>query len=147
MESSHVVPMALGEKLFEETGKILGVQVESVHPVEGVKMQVSFASEIKGLGKVPSGKNLGSGTATQYPHGAVNASYRGVASFGEGDQYIWWAHEKSRAAKDGMIRGVVIVSGYTNSQKLSWMNGLIIVIETENDASFQQFKGTAYEWK
>ena len=41
--------MALGEKLFEEMGKVTSATIESVHPVEGVKMQVSFASDIKGL--------------------------------------------------------------------------------------------------
>ena len=138
--------MALGEKLFEETGKIIGMQVESVHPIEGIKMDVSFAGEIKGIGKFPSGRNLGSGTVTQYPHGAVNAQYKGVATI-EGEQYIWWAHEKSRVREGGTVRGIVIVSGYTNSQRLAWLNDLVMVIEVENDASFQQYKGTAYEWK
>ncbi len=96
--------MALGEKLFEETGKVTSVSVESVHPVEGVKMQVSFVSEIKGA-KFPSGKNMGSGRVTQYPHGIVDAEYRGVVTTAENDQYFWWAHEKSRVGQDGKIRG------------------------------------------
>jgi hypothetical protein len=109
-------------------------------------MKVSFSSEIKGVGKFPSGMNLGSGTVTQYPSGAVNASYQGVVTF-EGDHFLWWANEKSRVKEGGGSKGVVIVSGYTNSQKLSWLTGQIIVIESETDASFQQYRGTAYEWK
>lgn len=76
--------MVLGERLFKETGRTLGVKVESVHLIEGIKMQVSFSSEMKGISKFPSGKNLGLGTATQYPHGSINASCLGVVSF-EGD--------------------------------------------------------------
>src|SRR5438067_295533 len=46
-----VVDMALGEKLFEEIRNLTKLDVKSVHPVEGVKMEVSFTSEIKGLSK------------------------------------------------------------------------------------------------
>ena len=39
--------MALGEKLFEESGSVTGFKVTKVHPIEGVTMEVSFVSEIK----------------------------------------------------------------------------------------------------
>ena len=57
--------MALGEKLFDESGNVTGFNVTKVHPLEGLTMEVSFVSEIKGVGNFPSGKNLGSGTVTQ----------------------------------------------------------------------------------
>jgi hypothetical protein len=139
--------MALGEKLFEETGKVTGINVESVHPVEGVKMQVSFASEIRGIGRFPNGKNIGSGRMTQYPHGIVDAEYRGVVTTTEGEQFFWWAHEKSKTVEGGKIKGLVIVTGFTGSQRLSWTNNLIIAIDSEFDPSTQQFRGVAYEWK
>lgn len=139
--------MALGEKIFEETGKVTSISVKSVHPVEGVKMEVSFTSEIKGVGNFPSGKNMGSGTMTQYPHGIVDASYQGVVMTAEGEQYFWWAHGKSKAAEGGKTKGLVTVTGFTNSQKLSWMNNLIIVIDVEFDPAAQEFKGVAYQWK
>jgi hypothetical protein len=69
--------MVLGEILFEESGNVTGFKVTKVHPMEGVTMEVSFTSEIKGIGRFPSGKNLGSGTVTQYPHGIVDGSYQG----------------------------------------------------------------------
>jgi hypothetical protein len=70
--------MTLGEKLFEDIGNLTKLDVKSVNPIDGVRMEVSFTSEIKGLGKFPSGKNIGSGTATQYSHGVVDANYQGV---------------------------------------------------------------------
>ena len=70
--------MALGEKLFEETGTTTNFKITKVHPIEGITMEISFTSEIKGIGKFPSGKNMGSGTATQYPHGVVDAVYQGA---------------------------------------------------------------------
>lgn len=138
--------MAIGEKLFEEAGKIMSMSIKSVHPVEGVKMEVSFASEIKGSGRMPSGKNMGTGTSVQYPHGIVDASWQGVATFADGEQFFWWGHEKSNMA-GGRTKGIVIVTGFTHSKDLSWMNNTILAIETEFDPSAQQFRGTGYEWK
>jgi hypothetical protein len=140
--------MALGEKLFEESGKVLGFKVTRVHPVEGTTMEVSFTSEIKGFGKFPSGRNVGSGIMTQYPHGVEDASYQGTIMTAEGsEQFIWWAHEKSKLEDGGKFKGMVMVSGFTNSQKLSWMNRLIMILESEFDPAALQFRTTAYEWK
>ena len=139
--------MALGEKLFEATGSVVAFRVTKVHPVEGTAMEVSFVEDIKGIGNFPSGKNTGSGTMTQYPHGVIDASYIGFVTLPEGDKFMWWAHEKSRAAKDGKTKGLVMATGYTNSQKYSWMNNLIIAMDSEFDPATQQFKSTGYEWK
>lgn len=138
--------MALGEKVFEERGKITSMVIQSVHPVEGVKMEVSFASEIKGIGNFPSGRNMGSGTVTQYSHGAVDSEYRGVVTTTEGEQFFWWAHEKGRLTEGGKTKSVVMVSGVTNSQKLKWMNDLVLLIESESDSAAQEYTGTGYRW-
>ena len=140
--------MALGEKLFEEGGNITGFKVTKVHPIEGVTLEVSFTSEIRGIGRFPSGKNLGSGTLTQYPHGIVDATWQGSAATteGGGDQFVWWAHGKSKAVEGGKIKGLTMVTGFTNSQKLSWMNNLLLALESETDLSSQKFKTTGYEW-
>ena len=144
--------MALGEKLFEESGKVVGFKVTRVHPVEGTTMEVSVTSEIKGFGKFPSGRSIGSGIMTLYPQGVVDASYQGTvmtttSAAEEGvEQYIWWAHEKDKLADGGKIKGMSIASSFTNSQKLSWMNRLLIAGETESDPATQQFKVTGYEW-
>lgn len=65
----------------------------------------------------------------------------------EGEQFIWWAHEKSRLEDSGKIKGMVMASGFTNSQKLSWMNRLLMILESEFDPAAQKFRTTAYEWK
>jgi hypothetical protein len=139
--------MALGEKLLEESGKVVGFKVTRVHPVEGTTMEVSFTSEVKGFGKFPSGRNIGSGIMTQYPHGVVDARYQGtLMTAEEGEQFMWWAHEKSKMADGGKIKGMVIFSGFTNSQKLSWMNRLLVAGESEFDPAAQQFRVMGYEW-
>ncbi|MGC1134197.1 MAG: hypothetical protein WA941_15330, partial [Nitrososphaeraceae archaeon] len=48
-----------------------------------------------------------------------------------GDQFMWWGHEKSKLMEDGKVEGLVSVAGFSNSQNLSWMNNLIIALESE----------------
>lgn len=112
--------MALGEKLFEESGEITGFKITKVHPIEGVTTEVSFTSEIKGEGRYPSGQILDSGTMTKYPHGIIDGIWHGSLMIAEdGSQFMWWAHEKSKVLEGGNIKGLNIMTGFTNSQKLS----------------------------
>jgi hypothetical protein len=140
--------MVLGEKLFEENGNITGVKVIKVHPIEGVSTEISFTSEIRGEGRFPNSENLASGIVTKYPHGIIDATWQGlVTTSGEDDQYLWWGHEKSRIIEGGKIKGLIVVTGFTKSQKLSWMNNLIIALESEGSVSSQKFKAIGYEWE
>jgi hypothetical protein len=49
--------------------------------------------------------------------------------------------------EDGKFKGLTMMTGFTNSQKLSWMNNLVIALDLETDPKSQKFKATAYEWK
>jgi hypothetical protein len=140
--------MVLGDKLFDEIGNISGFKVTKVHPVEGVTTEVSFISHIKGEGKYPSGENLGSGTLTKYPHGIIDGVYQGSVTITKsGNHFMWWAYEKSKVTNEGKIRGLTIMTGFTNSELLSWMNNLIIAVEVDGSIYSQEFKATGYEWK
>jgi hypothetical protein len=140
--------MALGEKLFQESGEITGFRITKVHPIEGVTTEVSCTSEIKGEGRYPSGQNLSSGTMTKYSHGIIDGSWHGSLMIAEdGSQFMWWSHEKSKAVEVGNIKGLSIMTGFTNSEKLSWMNNLIVVLEISGSVFSQKFKATGYEWK
>jgi hypothetical protein len=139
--------MTLGQKLFKEVGKISGLKVVKVHPLEGVTTEITFMSEIKGIGKYPSGKNVASGTITKYPHGIIDGSWQGTLTSEQGEQFMWWSHEKSKVVVEGgEIRGLNVTTGFTNSQKLSWMNNLIIVIELSGSVSSDEFSAVGYEW-
>jgi hypothetical protein len=127
---------------------VVVVKVVKVHPVEGVTTDVSFTSEIRGEGRYPSGENLVSGTMTKYSHSIIDATWQGSLTIAKGsDQFMWWAHEKSKVVEDGKIKGLNIMTGFTNSQKFSWMNNLMIVLEINGSVSSMKFKATGYEWK
>jgi hypothetical protein len=84
---------------------------------------------------------------TLCPHGVVDASYHGtIMTAEEGEQFMWWAHEKSKLADGGKMKGLSIASSFTSSQKLSWINNLIVAAESEFDPATQQLRVTGYEW-
>jgi hypothetical protein len=83
---------------------------------------------------------------TRYPHGIIDAAWQGILMTEHGEEFMWWAHEKSRVLEDGKIRELNIVTGFTKSQNLSWMNSLIIVVELAGSAYSAEFCATAYEW-
>ena len=145
---SDALGMVLGQKLFEESGEITGLKITKVHPIEGVTSEVSFTSEIRGEGRFPSGQSLGSGIMTKYPHGIIDGTWHGsLMTANDGDQFMWWSHEKSKVVEGGNIKGLNIMTGFTNSQKLSWMNNIILALEISGSVFSQKFKATGYEWK
>lgn len=115
--------------------------------MEGMTTEVTFTSNIKGEGKFPHGKNLGSGVMTRYPHGVIDGAFQGVFTTEDGDQFMWWAHEKSKVVDGNKIKGLTIVTGFINSEKLTWMNNLILELEVEGSTLSNEFKAVAYEWK
>jgi len=91
--------MGSGDKLFDEAGRILGFKITKVHPVEGTTMEISFASEIIGTGRVPSGYNMGSGIIIQYPHGMVDGSYQGLLRLPNANNFSGGPMRKAKSCK------------------------------------------------
>ena len=48
------------------------------------------------------------------------------------------AHEKTKMVGGGKFKGLTMMTGFTNSQKLSWMNNLIIALDLETDSESQK---------
>ncbi len=139
--------MAIGQKLYEESGKVTGFKITKVHPVEGTVMEISFMADVKGFSKFPSGRNIGSSVVRQYPHGMMDTSLQGNIMTVERDQIFYWAHEKSKIVEGGKkTKGAGTISLFTHSQKLSWINNIILADEVEIDLDSQQFTVAAYEW-
>ena len=98
--------MALGEKLFEESGPVTSTKKYKGPSSRRHNDGGRFHGRYPCIGKFPSGKNMGSGTMTEYPHGLSDASFHGFVTTAEGEQFLWWAHEKTKMSQDGKSRGI-----------------------------------------
>ncbi len=88
----HFENLAIGEKVFEHSGKVTGFKITKVHPIDGIVTETSFVTDVKGFGKFPNAKNTGSSITTQYPlNGIFDASLQGTAitTTEERDQIFW----------------------------------------------------------
>ena len=137
--------MVLGKKLWEEKGKITGMSVKSIDS-EGAHIEETLASEFKGLGRFPSGGNMGTMNVVGRPDGFYSGTGQGICTTQNGDMFVWkcYALSKTEAGKD---KGPAIIQLMTTSQKLSWMNSLLVVYESIGDMKTMEFSGTGYEWK
>jgi hypothetical protein len=69
--------LAIGEKLFEEKGKVTMVSVESADAM-GVILKRSSNSEAIGSGRFPSGTNMGYGTLSVHHDGKSHGDWVGI---------------------------------------------------------------------
>lgn len=137
--------MVLGEKIWEEKGKMMGMSIKSIGP-EGVHMEETFASEVKGLGRAPSGRNIGTINVIETHGGFSSGTGQGYLVTQEGDSVVWKCYLLGKS-EAGKTKSLNIIQFMTNSQRLSWMNGFIAVAESIADEKTMEFSDTGYEWK
>jgi hypothetical protein len=141
----EVRKLILGEKMWEEKGKIMGISVKSVGP-EGVRMEETFATEVKGLGRVPSGRNIGTMDILETSGGFFSGTGQGIFTTQDGDSVVWRCYSLGKL-EAGKSKSVNIIQFMTTSQKLSWMNGSVAIDEGITDPMTMELSGTGYEWK
>jgi hypothetical protein len=138
--------MAIGEKLFEDSGKTTGVTIKP--GPDGITLEFNFAGELGGLGRMQGakGKFFGTGVLVQRPTGPMNGSYTVLMTTQDGES-ILLAGQSLSATIGGRLRDASLVRFSTSSQKYAWLNNVICLREAESSADFQSFSGTLYEWK
>jgi hypothetical protein len=141
----EVRKLVLGEKLWEEKGKIMGFSIKSAGP-EGQHMEQSFTSVCKGFGRFPNGTNVGTMDVVMAPDGGYSGSGQGIATSQDGDVLTWkiYFFGKMEAQKG---RSFGIISFRTASQKLAWINKTVVAMEGTVDAKTMELSTIGYEWK
>ena len=141
----EVRKLVLGEKLWEEKGKAIGVSIKSIGP-EGVHVEETYATEVKSLGRAPNGRNMATLDIVETPNGSFSGTGQGIFMTVDGDSVAWKCYFLGKSVA-GKSKSVNIIQFMTTSQKLSWMNGLIAVEEADGDSKTMEIDGTGYEWK
>jgi len=137
--------LVLGEKLWEEKGKVIGMSIKSIGP-EGVHMEETFTSASKGFGPVPSGTNMGTMDFVEAPGGGFSGTALGIFTSQDGDTVTWKSYLFGKL-EAGKYRSLLIIKFWTASQKLAWMNGFIAAAEGITDPKTMELSDTGYEWK
>ena len=132
--------MGLGKKLFDEIDKPIGYK-KVYENSYGLEIEASWDGIIKGYNGVPDGKNVGSGNSFEGKNGIIISNWEGVFITNEEEQLTFKGLDMNKMGKF-----VVLRTYSTNSKKLSWINGLVCLLEGIFNKNEKEFRSTGYEW-
>jgi len=142
--------MPLGEKLWEEKSKSVGTRIVEISE-KGIREQVSFVGEIRGLGKLAGkeGKTVGTNEhLRKLTEGVITGTAQGVLTLGN-ENVSFTAVGLGKLMKKPLLSAskiVVLIQFIDFPPTLSWMNHTLVIWEGDIDAKNQLITATAYEW-
>jgi hypothetical protein len=132
--------MVIGRKLFDEIDKPIGYKMVYENSY-GVESEASWNGIVKGYNGFPDGKNVASGNSFEGKNRVIISNWEGVFTTNGGEQLTFKGRDINK-----MGNFVVIRTYSTDSKKLSWINGLVCLLEGTFNKNKNEFKSIGYEW-
>ena len=132
--------MVLGRKLFDEIDKPIGYKMVYENSY-GLESEASWNGIVKGYNGFPDGKNVASGSSFEGKNRVMISNWEGVFTTNEGEQVTFKGRDMNKMGK------IVVLRTYsTDSKKLSWINGLVCLLEGTFNKNEKEFRTIGYEW-
>ena len=132
--------MVLGRKLFDEIDKPIGYKMVYENSY-GLESEASWNGIVKGYNGFPDGKNVASGSSFEGKNRVIISNWEGVFTTNEGEQVTFKGRDMNKMGK------IVVLRTYsTDSNKLSWINGLVCLLEGTFNKNEKEFRSIGYEW-
>ena len=132
--------MVIGKKLFDEIDKPIGYKMvyENFY---GLESEASWNGIVKGYNGFPDGKNVASGNSFEGKNRVIISNWEGVFTTNEGEQVTFKGRDMNKIGK------IVVLRTYsTDSKKLSWINGLVCLLEGTFNKKENEYRSIGYEW-
>ncbi len=134
--------ISIGRKLFNEVDMPLESKIVSEDPVNKIaERESSWTGEINGIDPFPSGKALGSGSSVIHSNGISISSWQGKFTTHNREVITFKGRDVNKNGKF-----IVLRTYFTDSLKLSWINGLVCLVNGEFDSKDKVFKCEGYEF-
>ena len=132
--------MVIGRKLFDEIDKPIGYKTVYENSY-GLESEASWNGIVKGYNGFPDGKNVASGNSFEGKNRVIISNWEGVFTTNEGEQVTFKGRDMNKMGK------IVVLRTYsTDSKKLSWINGLVCLLEGTFNKNEKEFRCIGYEW-
>ena len=132
--------MVIGRKLFDEIDKPIGYKTVYENSY-GLESEASWNGIVKGYNGFPDGKNVASGNSVEGKNRVIISNWEGVFTTNEGEQVTFKGRDMNKMGK------IVVLRTYsTDSKKLSWINGLVCLLEGTFNKNEKEFRSIGYEW-
>jgi hypothetical protein len=133
--------ISIGRKLFEEVDIPAESKIISEDTItKVVERESSWTAVINGVNPFPNGKASGSGTSLIHSNGISLSSWQGIFTTNSGEQITFKGKDVNKNSKF-----VVLRTYFTDSAELSWMNGLVCLVDGHFDSLAKTFKCEGYE--
>ena len=131
--------MVIGRKLFDEIDKPIGYKMVYENSY-GLESEASWNGIVKGYNGFPDGKNVASGNSFEGKNRVIISNWEGVFTTNEGEQVTFKGRDMNKLGK------IVVLRTYsTDSKKLSWINGLVCLLEGTFNKNEKEFRSIGYE--
>ena len=132
--------MVTGRKLFDEIDKPIGYKMVYENSY-GLESEASWNGIVKGYNGFHDGKNVASGNSFEGKNRVIISNWEGVFTTNEGEQVTFKGRDMNKMGK------IVVLRTYsTDSKKLSWINGLVCLLEGTFNKNEKEFRSIGYEW-
>jgi hypothetical protein len=128
--------ISIGRKLFDEVDIPTESKIISEDAIAKiVERESNWTAEINGIKPFPNGKASGSGTSIIHGNGISISSWQGIFITYSGEQITFKGRDMNKNGKF-----VVLRTYFTDSPELSWMNGLVCLVDGHFDSQEKSFK-------
>ncbi len=133
--------ISIGRKVFEEVDRPTESNIVSENVItKTVGRESSWKGEINGINPFPSGKASGSGISIIHSNGISISNWQGIFTTYSGEQISFKGRDVSKNGKF-----VVLRTYFTDSSELSWMDGLVCLVDGHFESQDKSFKCEGYE--
>ncbi|HSA72681.1 MAG TPA: hypothetical protein VLD84_01890 [Nitrososphaeraceae archaeon] len=133
--------ISIGRKLFEEVDTPLESKIVSEDPINKLtERESSWTAEIYGIDPFPSGKASGSGSSLIHSNGISISSWQGKFTTYSREVIIFKGRDINKNGGFTVLR-----TYFTDSLELSWINGLVCLLNGEFDSQDKVFRCEGYE--
>ena len=138
--SNHTM-ISIGRKLFDEVDIPTESKIISEDAItKTLQKESSWTAEINGINPFPNGIASGSGTSLIHSNGISISNWQGIFTASTGEQTRFEGRDMNKNGKF-----VVLRTYFTDSVELSWMNGLVCLVDGHFDSQNESFKCEGYE--
>ena len=142
--------MVLGQKLWEGKGKSVGAGLIKSVGMEGIVSEYSWMAQVKGMGCAEGldGNINVTAISKTPPKGIGKAKDQGIFMMTNGEMSVLKGFDLMKMKIGSNPTAVGLYTFMTTSEKLSWMNELIAIVNFEAlDPMWMEVSITIYEWK
>ncbi len=133
--------ISIGRKLFEEVDRPTESNIISEDAItKTVERESSWIAEINGMNPFPNGKASGSEFSLIHSNGISISNWQGIFTTNSGQQITFKGRDMNKNGKF-----VVLRTYFTDSPELSWMDGLVCLVDGHFDSQDKSFKCEGYE--